>query len=417
MMDTSRLHPAEQLALYMQRIYDKGLTTTSGGNLSVRGPDGSIWITPGSVDKGALTRRDILRVLPDGRVEGPHKPSLELPFHTAIYQARPDLHAVLHAHPPGLVAFSMLRRTPELDLLPLARRICGGVQAAAYALPGSEELGRNICAVFAGGCDAAILENHGVCVGAADLPAAFQRFELLNELAEIELLARRAGTVRTAPPPADPPALPELPPEAPAAGEAAARRDMIALLRRACRTGLFTSVGGTCSLRLPDGGFLITPDGMDRAHLEEADLVLVRDGRRAAGRTPDRAAAFHEALYRADPGVRAVIQALPRHAMAFAISDAVLDPRVMPESYVFLRDLPVLSAPLSAGAFGPACPAALAAHDCAVVTGGSLLQAFDRLEVLEATARAVLSARALGRVVSISPPEVEQLKAAYHLCD
>ena len=103
---------------------------------------------------------------------------------------RPDLKAVLHAHPPALVALSIVRKAPDLDLLPTVRRICPDVRVATYAVPGSQELGKNIGEVFAQGCDIAILENHGVCVGAPDMFTAFSRFETLNYSATLEALTR-----------------------------------------------------------------------------------------------------------------------------------------------------------------------------------------------------------------------------------
>lgn len=83
------LHPADQLVMIMDRIYDYGMTTTSGGNLSILDDNGDIWITPSGIDKGSLTRNDIIRVRPDGTIEGIHKPSVELPFHEkSIKKAR-----------------------------------------------------------------------------------------------------------------------------------------------------------------------------------------------------------------------------------------------------------------------------------------------------------------------------------------
>ena len=136
-MNINYIHPSDQLVMFMQRIYDKGLTTTSGGNLSIIDDDGNIWITPASVDKGTLTRNDIICVKPDGTCVGPHKPSSELPFHAAVYKMRPDLKAVLHAHPPALVSFSIVRKCPDLDLVPSVRKTCKDVRIAVYAVPGS----------------------------------------------------------------------------------------------------------------------------------------------------------------------------------------------------------------------------------------------------------------------------------------
>ena len=116
------LHPADQLVMIMDRIYQYGMTTTSGGNLSIRDANGDIWITPSGIDKGSLTRNDIMRVTKDGEIIGPHKPSVELPFHRDIYRLRPDLNAILHAHPPTLVAFSLARKIPNTHLVPSVSR-------------------------------------------------------------------------------------------------------------------------------------------------------------------------------------------------------------------------------------------------------------------------------------------------------
>src|SRR5947207_11355540 len=93
------IHPRDEIVQTMERIYRYRMTTTSGGNLSIRDDNGDIWITPARVDKGNLTRNDIICVRADGGVEGNHKPSSEFPFHRAIYAARPDIRGIVHAHP------------------------------------------------------------------------------------------------------------------------------------------------------------------------------------------------------------------------------------------------------------------------------------------------------------------------------
>ena len=164
-MQFGYLHPADQLLMIMQRIYSRGMTTTSGGNLSIMDDDGNIWITPASIDKGTLTRKDIVCVKPNGEVVGIHKPSSELPFHASVYRRRPDLKAVLHAHPPALVAFSIVRKLPKMDLMPSTGKLLGKVAISEYAVPGSEQLGQNIAIFFDQGYDIVFLENHGVCIG------------------------------------------------------------------------------------------------------------------------------------------------------------------------------------------------------------------------------------------------------------
>ncbi|MEO7100229.1 MAG: class II aldolase/adducin family protein, partial [Luteolibacter sp.] len=189
-------HPAEKLVLAMARIYQYRMTTTSGGNLSIRDADGSIWITPARVDKGALRVEDIVRVFPDGRIEGLHKPSSEFPFHQRIYEARPDLGAIVHAHPVALVAFSICGLTPQTSLFTKAHSVCGDVGFAHYALPGSNLLGERIATVFSEGHHCVMLENHGVVVGGVDFPDAFRRFETLEFVAKTVIKARALGEVR-----------------------------------------------------------------------------------------------------------------------------------------------------------------------------------------------------------------------------
>ncbi len=430
-MNIPYIHPADQLVMFMQRIYDKGLTTTSGGNLSIMDSDGNIWITPASVDKGTLTRKDIICVHPDGTCEGPHKPSSELPFHASVYKMRPDLKAVLHAHPPALVAFSIIRKVPNLDLIPTVRSVCGDARIATYGVPGSDDLGNKVGAVFADHCDIAILENHGVCIGAPDMFTAFQRFETLNFAAELEILATKIGTVKSLTEEARRKAvtnhhtkMDDFIPRTHTSEELAARRDMITLIRRSYKMGLFTAAHGTYSVQLSDGSFLITPFGMDRAYLEESDLVLVRGDGKESGKTPSRAVRLHEQIYRHHPQIRAVLQAQPVNAMAFAVTDAPFDTRTIPESYIQLRDIKkVPSAQLyeeaekTAQEFGNAHPALMVEGDCVIVTGDSLLQAFDRLEVMDATAHSIINSADLGSIVHISDAEVADLKLAFNLKD
>ena len=174
-MDTQYTHPAYQLVQIMNRIYENGMTTTSGGNLSIADCEGNIWITPASVDKGSLSPRDICCIKPDGTParQNLHKPSIEWPIHVAIYKLRPDLKALLHAHPPALVAFSCVRALPNLRMIDNVYRALGRVALAPYDLPGSMGLGEKIAGSFAERYNVVLMENHGAMIGAADIFAAF----------------------------------------------------------------------------------------------------------------------------------------------------------------------------------------------------------------------------------------------------
>lgn len=430
-MNIQYIHPADQIVMFMQRVYDKKLTSMSGGNLSIRDNEGNIWITPASIDKGSLTRRDIICVHPNGDCEGPHAPSSELPFHRSVYKLRPDLNAVLHAHPPALVAFSVVRRLPELNLTPTVRYMCKNMKMAAYAIPGSQALSAEVGKVFEQGCNIALLENHGVCVGAADMLTAFQQFETLNYAAELEALATRLGEVRPLSETARQMSktnvcseLRNVSPQPRSSEELAARRDLIALIRRSYKMGLFTAAQGTYSTRLSDGSFIITPLHADPAYLEADDLVRIQDGAKEPGKTPDADVLLHQKIYAKNPQIGAIAFAQPVHSMVFAVTDMPFDTRTIPESYILLRDvkrIPFEAAYQNlddvAAEFDNAHPVLLIENKSVMVTGASMLQVFDRLEVMEMTAASILKAQALGTIAHIPSDEIAALKTAFHLED
>ncbi len=430
-MNIQYIHPADQIVMFMQRVYDKKLTSMSGGNLSIRDNEGNIWITPASIDKGSLTRRDIICVRPNGDCEGPHAPSSELPFHRSVYKLRPDLNAVLHAHPPALVAFSVVRRLPELNLTPTVRYMCKNIKMAAYAIPGSQALSAEVGKVFEQGCNIALLENHGVCVGAADMLTAFQQFETLNYAAELEALATRRGEIRplseTACQMSKTSVCSELrnvSPQPCSSEELAARRDLIALIRRSYKMGLFTAAQGTYSTRLSDGSFIITPLHADPAYLEADDLVRIQDGAKEPGKTPDADVLLHQKIYEKNPQIGAIAFAQSVHSMVFAVTDMPFDTRTIPESYILLRDvkrIPFEAAYQNlddvAAEFDNAHPVLLIENKSVMVTGASMLQVFDRLEVMEMTAASILKAQALGTIAHIPSDEIAALKTAFHLED
>ena len=189
------IHPRDEVIRTMERIYRYRMTTTSGGNLSILDAEGDLWITPARLDKGSLRREDIVRVRPDGSHEGPHRPSSEYPFHRAIYRARPDLRGIVHAHPVALVAFSICRKVPDTGVLHQARKVCGVVGFAPYALarergPG----GQHRPDVRIAGVDCVVLENHGVVTAGAGLQEAFERFESLEFAAKTLIKAGILGT-------------------------------------------------------------------------------------------------------------------------------------------------------------------------------------------------------------------------------
>jgi len=423
------LHPAEQLLFMIQRIYRYGMTTTSGGNLSIRTASGQIWITPSGIDKGALQVTDMVCVNPDSSIEGRHKPSSELPFHQQIYQARPDLSAIVHAHPPALVSFSIVRQVPDTRLLPNERKIVHRIGMAPYALPGGLQLGENIAAVFAQGINSVMLENHGVVVGGRNLSEAFCVFETLDFCARLEIKARRlASPVRIADG-SDETAdhsiaarLETYRSDSYSPFELERRQELCAFVKRAYDQRLFSSTQGTFSQRLNEREFLITPYGVDRIYMEPEHLVKISGGRAEEGKTPSQSVLFHQAIYQQQPHVDSIIVAHPPNIMAFAVTDVEFDSRTIPESYILLRGVPklpfdaIVHHPERAAAiFTPNTPIAIVKNNCVVVTGQGPLNTFDRLEVAEYSAKSILAARALGGIVHIKDEEVQELIRAFKL--
>ena len=427
-MNFQLLHPRDQLVAIMNRIYHNGMTTLSGGNLSIKDDNGDIWITPSGIDKGKLTPKDMMCVKPDGAVEGPHKPSSEFPFHRAIYKLRPDLSAIVHAHPPALVSFSIVREVPDTRIIPQANRVCGPVGYAPYALPGSEALGENIAATFAEGYNIVILENHGMVAAGANLLDAFHRLETLDFCARTLIRARSLGKVSSLSEPTlnlfdhRHNMLPEFVPTAHSSRERELRQQIVEITARAYDRHLMISTEGVVSVRLDETSFLITPTGHDRRTLAVADVVLIRNGVREAGKLPSRSVRLHEAIYARHPDVNCVMTAQCPNATAYAITAAKFDSRTIPESFILLRDIPLIpfktlytQAEKVAEMVSLSTPVSLVENDCVLTVGTDILNAFDRLEVAEFSAKSLIDTAVLGPLVPIGNAEIADLERAFGL--
>ncbi len=270
-MNINELDLTEQLAIVMNRIYHYGITTTSGGNLSIRDNDGNVWITPSGIDKGTLTKDDMICIKPDGSCLGRHKPSCEYPFHLNMYKKRPDIKAIIHAHPPALVAFSLVHKIPDMDLISGISKECGRIALAGYATPGSAALGEIVSNEFEKGCDMAIMANHGVVAGSKlNLLDAFKMVEALDFCAKLEVNASILGMSKlfVAKQPEnrygqDYLEMEEYKSDCHYSEEAKLRSDMCAFASRAYDQRIFSCIQGSISARIHEDQFIITPYNKD----------------------------------------------------------------------------------------------------------------------------------------------------------
>ena len=423
------MHPVEQINVIIGRIYKSGMTTTSGGNISIRDTNGDIWITPSGVDKGNLTTKDIMCVKNDGTVVGLHKPSSEFPFHKAIFESRPDISAIIHAHPPALVAFSIARVVPDTKVVPQAHNICGDIGFAPYGTPGSEDLGKKIANEFIKNpYKAVIMENHGVVLGGSDMMDAYQRFETLEFCCRTIVNGGKLGKVNYLTDNQVASYVNHFPKniahfmdvEYPS-DERALRSDMVNIIRRACNQGMMISTYGTVSVRWKNDDFLITPRDVARWDILSSDIVQIKNGMAEAGKTPSRSVALHQRIYQLNPHINSIICTQPVNLMAHAVSGTKFDVRTIPESWIFLQDVPSIE-------FGDLYDdidrianmfstnrVLLVENDSVFVTGDKLLNTFDYLEVAEFSANSLVMASGIGPLQPIGDKEIEDLRVAFNV--
>ena len=172
-----------------RRQYHVGLA----GNISARVGEDLLVCTCRATDKEALTGDDLALCDLDGRkLDGPGEPTSEINMHRAAYRARPNVHAVVHAHPPIATAFAATSVPLKELQLPEMVVLLGPVGFVPYAAPGSQKLADELARLLPGH-DAFLLENHGALTLGRALRQAALRMDLLEECARITLAARQLG--------------------------------------------------------------------------------------------------------------------------------------------------------------------------------------------------------------------------------
>ena len=178
----------KDVAYFMRRLYDRFLTTASGGNISFKVNKQNILITPASLDKGIISPEQIAVISMDGKnLSQDLKPSIETNMHLAIYKKRNDVLAVVHAHPVYASLFTTINRKINTHLIAEARYMLGDPVFTEYALMGTGKLAE-IVSEASIKSNVILLRNHGVLTTGKTLLEAFDRMEVLENCAKMTLL-------------------------------------------------------------------------------------------------------------------------------------------------------------------------------------------------------------------------------------
>lgn len=183
-------------------LWERGLIAGADGNVSVRLGPARILVTPTGGHKAELRATDLVEVSPDGaRLAGRRHATSELGLHLALYRARPDCLAVVHAHPPVATAFATVGRPLDAAVLPELLLLAGTVPTVKYLRPGTPAVGAAVARVArsAAAPSACLLAHHGAVTWGTTLDQARLRMESVEHAARILWHARQLGRVRRLP--------------------------------------------------------------------------------------------------------------------------------------------------------------------------------------------------------------------------
>ena len=403
----------------INRVYYNGLTTTSGGNISCMDSNGTIYITPSSVDKGSLKEEDIMTVKSDGKIEGKHTPSMELPFHSNIYKCRDDIRAVVHAHAPSVVAYATARKIPDSSVCPCYYKILGEVADSKYDLPGSLSLGDIVKAKFDEGYNSVMMHNHGATVGAEDLEIAYRKYETLDNLCATLINASILGGVKKCDNHCDY----SIQIEAKACKftkeESEMADQMAGFIKRSFYQKLMSTTLGTLCVKMDNGDILFNPDSIGRDKIEGADIAKYSKGK--FYNVSDKQADYLKiavSIFDSIKEAKVCFISMPNATMGFSVSHKYFDSKLIPESYIMLKNAVQLECGVTAeniaGNMGVTKPLAIINNECVITIGKNLTKAFDRLEVTDYSARSIISACNIAQITPINDEQSAEIDRTFN---
>ncbi|MGO9646668.1 MAG: class II aldolase/adducin family protein [Terriglobales bacterium] len=182
-----------EIALFGKMLYDRGYVAAMDGNLSVRLDDKRILATPTSMSKGFLRPADMVIVDYEGHLlAGRHNVSSEIAMHLLIYKLRPDIHGIVHAHPPTATGFAAAGIALNKPLVCEVVIGLGSIPLARYGTPGTPELSETLEPLIPQ-YDAILMSNHGVVAYADTVHNAYMKMETVEHFAQIALVTHLLG--------------------------------------------------------------------------------------------------------------------------------------------------------------------------------------------------------------------------------
>lgn len=202
-MHPTELKLREDIVRVGRLMFDKNWIAANDGNISVRLPDedgqARLLATPTGVSKGMLLVEDmIVTDLEGNKIRGARERTSEMDMHTTIYKMRPDINAVVHAHPPTATGFAVAGRALNIGILPEVIVCLGSVPLAEYSEPGTPALSESM-RPYVPKYDALLLANHGAVAYGEDLFRAYHRLETVEHSARITLVAELLGGPKVLP--------------------------------------------------------------------------------------------------------------------------------------------------------------------------------------------------------------------------
>ena len=192
-MPRSEQEHREEIVRVGRLMFDKGWIAANDGNITVRLDNGHLLATPRGVSKGMLKPEDLVVVdMAGNKVSGPLEVTTEIGMHLTIYRERPDVNAVVHAHPATATGFAVAGRALNLGTLPEVIICLGSVPLAEYGLPGTPAFAEGMLP-YIPKYDAMLLANHGAVAYGPDVMRAFFRMDTVEHFARIALVAELLG--------------------------------------------------------------------------------------------------------------------------------------------------------------------------------------------------------------------------------